>query len=262
MALSLVFVQELRVPALPLLGVVSPATGMQLVSALPLTALVGGPDLNGAAVVELSNVTLVVPVLDFLALLTLATDNATAITGVRRCMDSATLQQAADLRPGIQALQLGNASWTHLALAAYRGWGANASLLTLQPQTPVPASVTLRCGTALAPAPAAGRQGSSGGESSSSAPVGVIVGCVVGGTALLAITAVLAVLWQRRKSARDTRCEAGPAALLWTLLATESRHPARPALSSQAPRQDWFRGRRRCGSQGGGRRQQRRGRAL
>ncbi len=209
MALPLVFVQELRVPALPLLDVTSPTTGTQLVSALPLTALVAGPTLSGAALVELSNVTLVVPLVDFLALLTLATDDVNTVIDVRSCMDNATLQHAADLRPGIQALQLGNASWTRLTLAAYQGWGVNASLLTLQPQTPVPAGVTLRCRAAFSPAPATSQQGSGGGESSASPPVGVIVGCVVGGTALLAITALLVVRWRRRKSGRNAGCVQG-----------------------------------------------------
>ncbi len=55
------------------------------------------------ALVELFNVTLTVPVLDYLVLVTLATEsNASGVASVRGCMDASVLSQAALLAPGIQ----------------------------------------------------------------------------------------------------------------------------------------------------------------
>ncbi len=222
-------------PALPLLGASSPTTGTQLMSALPLTALVAGPEMGGAAVVELSNVTLVVPVLDFLALLTLATDGRSALGGgVRPCVDGATMRHAAQVQAGIRALKPTNITWDRLTLSVYTGWGVNATNLAVVPQTPVPASVMHPCDTALAPAPAGSRQGSGGRESSRSPPVGIIVGCIVGGTSLLAIAAVLAVLWWKRRSKHDARCEVEhvPSSLLTSEACRSRLAHMRPGLRS------------------------------
>ncbi len=142
---------------------------------------------------ELHNVTLVVPVLDFLALLTLATDNSSS--SVRACVDPATLQHAARLAPSITGLSASAASWDVLSLSAYTAWSVNGSALLVRPQTPVPAKVTQRC-THPPPAPAA--SGSSSDGSTSAQTVGLVVGCTVGGAALLLAVAG-AVLRRRHK---------------------------------------------------------------
>ncbi len=210
--------QVLRLPSLP---TPSASTATQpFTSALPLSGLVlaategaasntSGAPVRSGALVELHDATLVVPVLDFLALLMLATDGRPT-GGVRLCMDGTTLQQAAQLQAGIRALKPTSTTWERLTLSAYTGWGANATDLTVLPQTPVPASITQRCGSLLGSDDAAATPspppGGSGGEDSS-APIGVIVGCSVGGAVLLALVAVVAVaLWRRKKAQTDNRC--------------------------------------------------------
>ncbi len=100
--------QVIQAPAWPLPN----ATSMPS-SALPLSALVSATTSASAspsqsqqrlgALIELTRTTLVVPVLDFLALVTLATEsNASAVASVRACMDASVLSQAALLAPGIQ----------------------------------------------------------------------------------------------------------------------------------------------------------------
>ncbi len=150
---------------------------------------------------ELHNVTLVVPVLDFLALLTLATDNSSG--SVRACVDAATLQHAARLAPSITALSAGAAAWDALSLRSYAAWGINGSALLVRPQTPVPASITQRC-TFPPPAPAAsGSSSAPGGDGSTSAQtVGIIVGCTAGGVAVLAAVAAVLLVWRRRQKNR------------------------------------------------------------
>ncbi len=101
--------QAIQAPAWPLPNAMS----SNVTSALPLAALVSdttsapaSPTPAGqrlGALVELFNVTLTVPLLDYLALVTLATEsNASAVASVRACMDASVLSQAALLAPGIQ----------------------------------------------------------------------------------------------------------------------------------------------------------------
>ncbi len=103
--------QVIQAPAWPL-----PTSNA--VSALPLSALVSTTSASSAspsqsqqrlgALIELTRTTLVVPVLDFLALVTLATEsNASGVASVRACMDASVLSQAALLAPGIQVRKRG-----------------------------------------------------------------------------------------------------------------------------------------------------------
>ncbi len=106
--------QAFHVPALPL-ALASPTPNATAgapppvaTSAFPLTALAVHGDATTptdaaptAAWLELYNVVAVVPALDFLALLTLATDGD-ALLSVRGCMEGEVLRQAAALEPGIQ----------------------------------------------------------------------------------------------------------------------------------------------------------------
>ncbi len=179
-------------------------------SALPLNALAAAssnasssPSARVGAMVELHNVTLVVPVLDFLALVTLATDGTAA--SVRGCMEPDTLLHAARLAPGVQAVQLATSAWDALNLTALAGWGFNASKLIVRPQTPVPASLVQRCAV---PRPAT--TATSGDESSSSTPVGIIVGCTVGGVVLLAVLAAAATVLLRCRNKRCGRAMTPP----------------------------------------------------
>ncbi len=106
-------------------------------------------------------------------------------------MPAAARQQAAALATGVHVLTPGNITgWDGFTLAAYTGWGVNGSVLVIQSQGALPASVTQRCSLVARP--------HSGSGSSSSAPVGLIVGCSVGGVALLAAVALAAVLLWRR----------------------------------------------------------------
>ncbi len=98
--------QAILVPAWPLPNATSKAS-----SALPLSALVSAAtstavptsDQRLGALIELTISTLVVPVLDFLALVTLATESdASAVASVRACMGAEVLTHAALLAPGIQ----------------------------------------------------------------------------------------------------------------------------------------------------------------
>ncbi len=100
--------QAIQAPAWPL-----PDTTSKGSSALPLSALVSTTSaspsasqtqqLRLGALIELTRTTLVVPALDFLALVTLATESdASAVASVRACMDASVLSQAALLAPGIQ----------------------------------------------------------------------------------------------------------------------------------------------------------------
>ncbi len=199
--------QALVVPALPLGASddVPTTMGATVASALPLAALAAasGSGARTQSVLELHNVTLVVPALDFLAALMLATDGTNS--SVRACMDNATLWHAARLAPGIQVVQLGPArppSWEGgFALAAFTAWGVNATDLLIQPQTPVPASVVQQCAGLLQPsAPPPAATATSGDDGSSSTSVGLIVGCTVGGVVLLAALAAAAtVLWRRKR---------------------------------------------------------------
>ncbi len=197
--------QAVQAPALP-----SPdrTQASRLVSALTLTALASATTSTAAprtgAVIELHNVTLVVPALDFLALFMLASEQeSSGVLSVRACMPAAALQQAAALAPGVQVLMPGNVTgWGGFTLAAYTGWGVNASLLVIQPQGALPASVTQGCALVARPPAALNSTSSSGDDDGSSTPVGAIVGGVVGGVALLAAVALAAVL-QRRRRRRD-----------------------------------------------------------
>ncbi len=178
--------QALYLPALPV-----PAP-QPVFSALALSALANASSSSPPRVlVDVYRTTLWLPILDYLALLTLATDG-TSYGSLRQLMDGATLRHAALLQPGVQAVQLGNLTWDNFTLAAYTGWGVNASHVLVLPQTPVPAAVQ----QALAPPPAA-QGGSSGGDSST---VGIIVGCTVGGVALLVLAAAAVLLWRRRRT--------------------------------------------------------------
>ncbi len=190
------------------------STGTMLFSALAAPA--NAPTASGnataaartGAMVELHNVTLVVPTSDFLALLTLATDGDGA-KGVRHCSDAATLRQAALLQAGTQALAPSAASWEVVALRAYAAQGVNASQLVVLPQTPVPDSVLQACSRAqmLAPPSANGTAaaGSGGGDGDSNGlspqTLGVIVACTVGGALLLAGAALTVLLVLRRRRA-------------------------------------------------------------
>lgn len=157
-----------------------------------------------ATIVQLHNVTLELPVADFLALLTLATDGTSS--SVRQCVDAPTLQLAAALAPGVQALRPDVASWDVLHLVSYSAWGVSATKLTVRPQTPVPAAVIQRC-IHPPPPPSASTPGAQppagGGGSGSSRTVGIAVGCAVGGALLIAGTVVAAaVLLKQRRAAR------------------------------------------------------------
>ncbi len=77
-------------------------------TALPLTSLAvaANGSVAGSPLVQLYLLTLNVPTLDFLALLTLATDRlngtSNSSSGVRRCMEMDVLVHAARLQPFIQ----------------------------------------------------------------------------------------------------------------------------------------------------------------
>ncbi len=93
-------------------------------------------------------------------------------------------------------------SWDNLTLTAYTGWGVNAGGFIVRSQASLPAALVQRCPfVSRPPLPAAAAASSDGGESSS-APVGLIVGCTVGGVALLAALAAGAVLLQKRRQKR------------------------------------------------------------
>ncbi len=152
---------------------------------------------------HLHNVTLVVPLSDFLALLTLATDGSAADgLGVRPCMDGQTLQLAAQLSGSISQVVLApgqnlSSLWRAVQLSGYTGWGVNATQLVVRPQAAVPDALVAAC------VPVTGS--SSNGEGSSDglsggAIAGIVVGSVVGGALLLAA----ALLLLRRR--RDSRC--------------------------------------------------------
>ncbi len=199
--------QTILLPALPLTAEQARTPAVQ--SALPLTALAAPADAaqqqnqTGVASpwLELDNVTLVVPLPDFLALLTLATDGRAGA-----CVDSSTLTLTAQLQRGVQALTATNATCGSVSLGGYTGWGVNATDLTVRPQQAVPANVC-RClndlvnggqqggGTAGASDASGG-----GGGGLSGRTVGIIVGCAVGGALLLAALAAGAgLLWRRTK---------------------------------------------------------------
>ncbi len=188
----------LIIPASPL-----GATAAAVSSSLPLTALASASSsvtaMRVGAMVELHNVTLVVPVLDFLALTSLATDGTAG--SVRPCLEPDALLHAARLAPGVQALQLATSAWDALNLTALAGWGFNASKLIVRPQRPVPASLVQRC-AGLAPPPPATVTAASGDDGPSSTPVGLIVGCTVGSVVLLAALAASAVVLLRRRNKR------------------------------------------------------------
>lgn len=209
-------------PALPVPGATTARTRQQVDSALPLTALASASNTSSSnatthatrtgAMIELYNVTLVLPVVDYLALLTLATDSSSSnVLSIRACMDDATLHQATLLSPGIQALLPSNiTAWDTLPLAAYTGWGVNATQLIIQPQADLPASITQRCALTQRPrvtspngaptdVPATDTGDSTSSSSSSPATLGIIIGCTVGGTVLLVAVGIAGlVLWRRR----------------------------------------------------------------
>ncbi len=132
---------------------------------------------------DMFNVTLQLPLLDFLALVTLATDDSP--WSVRGCMDGATLDHAALLDSNVQArgarfaaalavssrlsvllrnrachlarrrrcpcaiaqaLVLANVTWELLHLQRYTGWGGSGQWVQARPQAPVPGDVVRRCG--------------------------------------------------------------------------------------------------------------------
>ncbi len=100
-------------------------------------------------------------------------------------------------------------SWDNLTLTAYTGWGVNAGQLTVRPQAQLPSGIAQRCVfVARVPAaslpPPAAAAASSDEDGSSSTPVGLIVGCTVGGVALLAALAAGAVLLRKRRQKRYT----------------------------------------------------------
>ncbi len=198
----LVGVQVLSAPALTKLsdGLFHDGHGTTT-SALPLAALAapsGSITTANRTLIELHNVTLVVPALDFLALLTLATDGGAS--SVRRHMDMATQQHAAMLQQGMQTLQLESLTpCCSFTLGAYTGWGVNASLLTLQPQTPLPDAVVQRlrqppAGASAAPSSDGSTSGLSAGQLA-----GIVVGCVAG-VVLLAGLVLAAVALSRSRS--------------------------------------------------------------
>ncbi len=184
--------------------------------------------------VQLHNVTLTVPLPDFLALLTLATDGGGGgVLSVRPCMDEGVRQLAAQLSNAVYALALypGTAQaqqngtlWQGMVLAAYTGWGVNATKLMVRPATAVPAELTAACAAALAaaapPPPGGGGGGGGGGSpsssSSSSSTVGIIVGCTIGGVVLLALVALAAVYVVRHRcvsrAPEGTGCQGSGAA--------------------------------------------------
>ncbi len=185
--------QALRLPALSQQPFTSAVTLTSLASTTTTTTTAST---ISSALLQLYNVTLVVPALDFLALATLVANSS----GVRACMDAATLRQAAQLQQGVQALRPISAAWDGIALSSYMGWGVNATLLTVRPHAALPTSITQRCAISLAPGPAPPSPDSSnggGGSSPSSQTVGIIVGCTVGGVALVVVVVAAVLLWRR-----------------------------------------------------------------
>ncbi len=230
--------QAFRMPALPVAA--GGSSSQQVVSALPLAALAAPSKLAitsaNRTLIELHNVTLVVPALDFLALLTLATDGGAS--SVRRHMDMATQQHAAMLQQGMQTLQLESLTpCCSFTLGAYTGWGVNASLLTLQPQTPLPDAVVQRLRQPPAGASAAPSSGGSTTGLSSAQLAGVIVGCVAGGVVLLAGLVAAAVALSRRRRGNEStagRCAPHPHQRLRAVQWHARAHPRLCGLASLA----------------------------
>ncbi len=164
---------------------------------------------GGSMVAELFNVTLEVPTQDFLALLTLvseASGGGGSGAAATPCADNATLALAAQLKPGFYSLAASNATWEGLRLDAFSAWGVNGTAVAVRPQAPVPATVAAQCGGLVAPGGAAAAPAATGegeGDDESSVPLGVIIGCSVGGVALLlAVAGGAVVLLRRRKRQR------------------------------------------------------------
>ncbi len=183
------------------------------VTALPLTALASSSGGNNStrfgAMVELYNVTLVVPALDFLALLTVALDGTPR--SVRRCMDEATLAHALVLDTRIRAAVPQVATYDCLVLAWFNAWGVNATALVVKPASALPPSLAPCFAQAPPPLTADVRIGGAGGAPAASpaaspepesVSVGAVVGGVVGSVALLALLGLGA--WVLR--ARRRRC--------------------------------------------------------
>ncbi len=214
-------------PALPPPGA-SNTTGTPLpASALPLFALAapwpappqqppGGVAPTPAHLVELHNVTLVVPLLDFLALLVLAVerDGTLCASSLRPMLDDATLRHADALAPGVRAAQLRNGTAGSFLLASYSGWGVNATLLTVQSVAPLPDCLAEASSGLFGPNRTAVRgRGPTAGNAlgSETARVGVVVGCSVAGAVVVAALAAAAALLLRRRSAAARRRCAGAA---------------------------------------------------
>ncbi len=198
--------QAIYAPALPVElpsanGAASPLSDFS--SALPLSALAqqaGRQSSSGGAgnvIIDLHRSAVWLPILDYLALLTLATDGSPR-GGLRHCMDNATLRHAALLQPGVLDVRLGNLTWDNFTLASYTGWGVNATQVLVLPQTPVPADVLQRMQAGPPVTAGNATEGSGGGGGSST--VGIIVGCTVGGVALVAAVAGAALLLLRRRA--------------------------------------------------------------
>uniref|UniRef100_A0A7S0R9B6 Protein kinase domain-containing protein n=1 Tax=Chlamydomonas leiostraca TaxID=1034604 RepID=A0A7S0R9B6_9CHLO len=181
--------------AAPLNETGDPAASSTSVSALPFWAVQHNPRYPSR--VRLHDVTLVLPLPDYAALLSAALRGEAWRSGA-----AATAPLMAGIRQLVVAEdQSGkpvSPSSPSLLLTSYQGWGVSATQLELVPDTPLPACQPLPDWPQLAPE-CTRPEGSSGGNSKpKSVAIGVGVGVGVGGSALLALVVGTAVIIARR----------------------------------------------------------------